>query len=120
AEFTHAAAAVSYAVYPTSGVFNQASVNHQVTLSAYDGNESTVFTFNILVGVAPNNPPGIVVTSVGTPVYNGGNLNVSFGTSLASLSLLIQLNDPDTDDVSVNGSVSNSSGTGILDSEFSS
>ncbi|MCG3182215.1 MAG: hypothetical protein ICCCNLDF_00276 [Planctomycetes bacterium] len=120
AEFTHAAAAVSYAVYPTSGVFNQASVNHQVTLSAYDGTESTVFTFNILVGVAPNNPPGIVVTSIGTPVYNGGNLSVSFGTSLASLSLLIQLNDPDTDDVSVTGSVSNSSGTGILDSEFSS
>lgn len=119
-EFSHGAALVAYSVTPTSGVFNQGSATHHVTLTASDGGEVTQFSFEIVVGAAPNSPPGLVITSNGNPVNNGGMLNANFGTSLAGLNLAIQVNDPEADDVNINGSVSNSAGTGILDSEFSS
>ena len=119
-EFASSAAAAPYTLQPTSGTFNQGSVTHAVTLTADDGSETTVFTFNIVVGAAPNNPPTIGVSSNGNTVASNGTLNVAYGTTVASLALAINVTDPENDDISLAGAITYTSGTGILASEFSS
>lgn len=109
-----------YSLGPNSGVFNQASVTHDFILTATDdGGDYTTFTFHVSVGTAPNTAPTITVASGGSSVNNAGVLNVSYGDSLASLSLAITADDAQGDSVTLAGSVSNTSGTGILNSEFS-
>ncbi|MCB9935971.1 MAG: VCBS repeat-containing protein [Planctomycetes bacterium] len=119
-EFSHNLAPAPYTLSPTSGTFNQGGVTHHFTLTANDGSETTVFSFDIVVGAAPNNPPSIGVTSNSATVGNSSSLNVAYGATLASLNLAISISDPENDNVSLAGTVSNSAGTGILDSEFSS
>ncbi|MCA8915098.1 MAG: VCBS repeat-containing protein [Planctomycetes bacterium] len=120
AEFTHATAAVSYTIDPTSGTFNQGTTNHHFVLTATDGIENTPFSFDIVVGAAPNNSPAIALTSGGSTVANGSTINVAYGDTLAGLSLAIAVSDPENDSVGLAGSITNASGTGLLASEFSS
>ncbi|MCB9893461.1 MAG: VCBS repeat-containing protein [Planctomycetes bacterium] len=120
AEFAHAATAVAYTIDPTSGTFNQGSTNHHVVLTATDGIENTQFAFDIAVGVAPNNAPSIALSSSSGTIAAGGTISVAHADTLASLSLAISVTDPDGDNVSLTGSITNVGATGLLASEFSS
>ena len=119
-QFSSGSAAPSYTLYPTAGVFNQGGTTHVFTLDATDGVENTVFTFSIAVGSAPNNAPGIAVSTISGSVTSGASINVAWNTALSSLGLNISVTDPENDNVSLAGAVTNTSGTGILASEFSS
>ncbi|MBZ0136378.1 MAG: FG-GAP-like repeat-containing protein [Planctomycetes bacterium] len=118
--FSSASAGTPYSLYPQQGTFNQPGVTHVVTLNANDGVGGTAaFTFNIVVSATPNYGPGCMVSRNGTAFSPNSSFNVNYGTTLASLSLVITVNDNNNDTVNLTGSVSNAFGTGILNSEFS-
>ncbi len=119
-EFSKANAPAPSMLNPTTGTFNQGSATHTVSLTSQDNTETTLFSFQIVVGPAPNTAPTLAVSSSSGNILNNATLNVAHGTSMASLGLQISVNDADAHNVSVVGSVSNSTGTGILNSEFSS
>jgi hypothetical protein len=115
-EFSHATALVAYGVYPTSGVFNQGGVTHQVMLTASDGSEATQFSFSIVVGAAPA-PSMQVCESAqgGASIGNGANASGGrdFGSQLvtagptAALTVVISNSgnaDLDVTGVSLSGS----------------
>ncbi|MBK8206966.1 MAG: VCBS repeat-containing protein [Planctomycetes bacterium] len=119
-EFSKANAPAPSMLNPTTGTFNQGGANHTVSLTCQDGTETTLFSFQIVVGPAPNVAPTLTVSSSSGNVVNNATLNVAHGTSLASLGLQISVNDANGHNVSVAGTVSASTGTGMLNSEFSS
>lgn len=119
-EFSKANAPAPTMLSPTTGTFNQGGATHTVSLTCHDGTETTLFSFQIVVGAAPNVAPTLTVAGSSGNILNNATLNVAHGSSLASLGLQISVNDGNGHNVSVVGSVSASAGTGILNSEFSS
>ncbi|MHC4840641.1 MAG: FG-GAP-like repeat-containing protein [Planctomycetota bacterium] len=83
-EFSSASALTPYSVTPSTGVFNAGSVTHVVTLTADDGNGgSSAFTFEIVVGPAPQPRIAVSESSVGgTVIANGATAtgNRAFGS----------------------------------------
>ncbi|CAG0928948.1 hypothetical protein PLCT1_00866 [Planctomycetaceae bacterium] len=119
-EFQSGLQAAPYVLSPVSGTFNAASTTHVVSLVATDNSAANAqFTFNIVVGAQPNTPCAIAVSATSGTVTNGGSVNVNFGATLASLALQITVSDADGNNCTLNGTVSNLGGTGIVQSEFS-
>jgi hypothetical protein len=119
-EWESATAAVPYVLTPTTGTFSEPNITHTVTLTLSDGTETRLFSFFISVGSPANAAPVIAVSSNGSPVADNGSINVNYNTTLQSLGLAITVSDADFQNVSLAGNVTNISGTGILNSQFSS
>lgn len=119
-EFSSASAAVPYTLTPATGVFNRAVVTHTVLLIADDGHGGNAqFVFYIKVnGVPGNGDPVVDVSAGGASVTDGGNLNVAFGATLASLNLQIGIDDPEGDASELTATISNQTTQGLLVSEF--
>jgi hypothetical protein len=108
-EFSSASTKAPYSLRPESGSFNLGGVTHTVTLTATDPYHTTVFSFNIVVG--PNMAPTIRVTSNGSPVADAATVQVPFNSSLASLGLVVSVDDTEKDPTSLVTTISNVAGT---------
>ncbi|CAG0929897.1 hypothetical protein PLCT1_01176 [Planctomycetaceae bacterium] len=108
---------VSYNLTPASGVFNQAAIVHQITLTADDTKwlGVSVFTFNIVV----NRAPTLSVTAASVPVTSGGTIAANYLDTLASLALAINVNDPDADPTAVSATVTGVTTQGFSAADFS-
>ena len=118
--------AVCYTLAPVSGSFPgsafggpAAGVVYAVWLQVGDGTHTVYSGFKIWVD-PPTAPPTINATRGGVTMANTTTLEVPVGTSLASLDLEFEVNDPAGLDVSLSGSITDAAASGLVAAEFSS
>lgn len=106
-EWTKASAPVPYQLSPALGTFNTpAGATHQFTLTANDGTDNTVFTFNVAQAAAP--APVLEVQAGGVAITSGqsaAGTNRDFGSvdvGSSSFPLTITINNTGGSNLVVN------------------